>query len=46
MEACRVGNVGVVQLALEGGANPFQLDEVRIMCVVCVRLLCRLLVLI
>ncbi len=34
MEACKTGNVGVVQLALEGGADPNQADEVMIMCVV------------
>ena len=30
MEACETGDVGVVQLALEGGADPNQADEVRI----------------
>ena len=28
MEACETGNVGVVQLALEGGADPNQANEV------------------
>ena len=30
LEACKTGNVGVVQLALEGGADPNQADEVMI----------------
>ncbi len=31
-----MGNVGVAQLALEGGVNPNQLDEVRInVCSMC-----------
>ncbi len=30
MLACKTGNVGVVQLALEGGADPNQADEVMI----------------
>ncbi len=31
-----MGNVGVVQLALEGGADPNQADEVRInVCSMC-----------
>ena len=29
MEACKTGDVGVVQLALEGGADPNQAYEVR-----------------
>ena len=29
IEASVTGNVGVVQLALEGGADPNQTDEVR-----------------
>ena len=29
MEACETGDVGVVQLALEGGADPNQANEVR-----------------
>ncbi len=30
MEACKTGNVGVVQLALERGADPNQANEVRL----------------
>ena len=29
MEACGTGDVGVVQLALEGGVDPNQANEVR-----------------